>query len=691
MPVSFSTSSDTSLQLAKDWIQDCTTNHMACRSNETTKFMPTRLIDLDEDLFQPRLVNSCDMLEQAAFNTLSHCWGLQSDQRLELRASNISSMKIGIPLSQLPITFYQAMRLCKELGVRYLWIDALCIIQDSEEDWVRESAVMADIYQNAFCNIAATASANGTQGCFRQREPMLIKPCLVHLERPDIVSEEPELRGGFFGRVKERSIDALLKKLTISTPARVCQIKSKRDDLYYIIDPLLWDLEITDAPLNQRAWVVQERVFSLRTLHFGESQLFWSCKERRACESFPTGYEISTTPPQHPDIARTLPLMSSEERYFITCPSPSAYWQKIVLEYSRCSLTKDSDKMVAFAALERSVRAMKNGEECLAGLWKGNFVHELLWDSRDTIIPCSYLAPSWSWASIHGYTMVGNHVGLPIPSIIDAKIFPRSENDPRLTGGYVRLEGQLRKALLYIPPLRAFGKPPRTFSDEIPPYSVLLLGTSVCLQPSWFKQREPHTCGRMLPTPNLSSIASERCLYEVYCTPIINFDGTSISSSQRVGGLTLLSSGKRGEYRRYKTFMESCDGKFSTFIDRVDGESLLPHRTTLEIGFSVERLHEHITNLLTHGPDPDPNSNFAGQWSTHIDEMLTNPSSVCNRTPLEIQPLGLSESESRLAKILANTDKHGRSRPVALASDFEFEEFRGYDGNGCPLYTFSII
>jgi heterokaryon incompatibility protein (HET) len=102
---------------------------------------------------------------------LSHCWGI--GPRFTLTFSSVAGLHEGIDISMLSKTFQDAISVTKrflvDFGIRYLWIDSLCIIQDSEIDWMRESAVMGEIYQNAFCTITATAGKDGNDGLFRNQ------------------------------------------------------------------------------------------------------------------------------------------------------------------------------------------------------------------------------------------------------------------------------------------------------------------------------------------------------------------------------------------------------------------------------------------------------------------------------------------------------------------------------------------
>jgi hypothetical protein len=141
----------------------------------------------------------------------------------------------------MPKTFQDAVLFVRQHGVRYLWIDSLCIIQDSPEDWAFESARMGDVYKHAICNIAATAAADGSVGCFFERNAILAQPLRVRIE-------------SFKG---------------LYSPT----------NLYDIVPQDFWSHEVADAPLNQRAWVLQEQFVSGRIVHCGKNQLLWECRE----------------------------------------------------------------------------------------------------------------------------------------------------------------------------------------------------------------------------------------------------------------------------------------------------------------------------------------------------------------------------------------------------------------------------
>jgi hypothetical protein len=144
------------------------------------------------------------------YATLSHCWGQLEIKKLT--KENIKDILKGICLSELPKTFQDAVLVTRRLGARFLWIDFLCIIQDSTEDWATESSSMRLIYRIYLVNIVTTTAADGSIGCFFDRDPIFASPCRLRVEKTTV----------------------------------------------HDFVPSVWQDWVIYAPLNKRAWVVQE-------------------------------------------------------------------------------------------------------------------------------------------------------------------------------------------------------------------------------------------------------------------------------------------------------------------------------------------------------------------------------------------------------------------------------------------------
>ncbi|MCJ1403056.1 hypothetical protein MMC11_006279 [Xylographa trunciseda] len=410
-----STSSESSWAIASEWIDDCAANHRMCAySVATTPALPTRVIDVGLiGHIAPRLHTLTQGTSNARYVTLSHCWG--SYMPLRLLKSNITSMEQGILLSQVPQTFQDAMVIARRLGVRYIWIDSLCIIQDSEEDWREQSALMGQVYFNSFCNIAAAHASDSREGCFIDRNPKLIAPVKVHLNW------------------------------------------GPQPGAYYCVKCYFWTVNVSGKPLNRRAWVYQERLLATRTLYFGETQLYWECREKMACEAFPLQipFQIGGT-----NAKVNFPLTdggcraASSRMQTQLASNAFKLWGRIVYAYTSGALSRESDKLIAISGIAARMREIID-DEYLAGMWRRHLAHQLLWQVRrlekhvPRTRPLEYRAPTWSWASMIGKVEhacdihYADHRDLTV-DILDATVELSSENPfGQIKGGYLRARGSI--------------------------------------------------------------------------------------------------------------------------------------------------------------------------------------------------------------------------------------------------------
>jgi hypothetical protein len=195
--------------------------HSECKnSSQDPTYTPTRLLDLQPDnagIDRFTLVELTDRHSLRRYACLSHCWG--NVQPLKLNRDNQQQLKAGLPRSELPQTFRDTAKICDWLDIRYLWIDSLCILQDSDEDWLYEASQMPSIYRNSFLTIGAARAANSTSGLFYARDPLIATIPYAMKESKGRSEESPELRA--------------------------------------IVDPWLWEEEVELSAWNCRAWVLQ--------------------------------------------------------------------------------------------------------------------------------------------------------------------------------------------------------------------------------------------------------------------------------------------------------------------------------------------------------------------------------------------------------------------------------------------------
>jgi hypothetical protein len=442
--VSSSTVNDYSMALIDHWLNNCLKKHTSCQP--TGIWYPTRVLRIDEEVGKVYVQITAESQPTGPYMTLSHCWG--QTPPLMLNDANLEDFKNGIPISSLPKTFAHAVAIARMCGVTYLWIDSLCIIQGSEVDWRKEAGRMGDVYNNSWCNIAATASSNSRGGCFYGRVSALVEPILVECVSSGSVLSQPE--------------DA---------------------EKHLIINPDLWREEIDSAPLSNRAWVLQERCLAPRQLHFGAGQVSWECRESVACETYPGGLPFysplfNSVSTRIKDLGGTLEkirrLRRNKKPEDVTDLQEAlghAYWlwSETVTEYSRCQLTFATDKLVAMSGLAKT---MKDGvdDTYLAGLWKRFLPQELLWHTTSLVTkpteqrgrgpavrPRPLRAPTWSWASTEADIEV---TVVPFPDdslykcfidVLEAHIQPVTEDETgQIVSGVLRLRGHLVKAEVYI-------------------------------------------------------------------------------------------------------------------------------------------------------------------------------------------------------------------------------------------------
>ncbi|OHE99932.1 hypothetical protein CORC01_04833 [Colletotrichum orchidophilum] len=174
---------------------------------------------------------------------------------------------------------------------------------------------------------------------------------------------------------------------------------------YWLVDGDIWNDEVENTPLMQRAWVLQERFLAPRVLHFGQRQLAWECNELTALEMFPAGVPSILLPQSKFDILSA--LIGSQSRGEYAKQQFREAWNHVVGQYSRCKLTQKTDKLVAFSGVAKMVEAC-TGNEYIAGTWKNALIYDLGWyrtgtDSEEwPSITTSDRAPSWSWMAVDG-------------------------------------------------------------------------------------------------------------------------------------------------------------------------------------------------------------------------------------------------------------------------------------------------
>ncbi|KAJ8494671.1 hypothetical protein ONZ51_g2147 [Trametes cubensis] len=438
------------LALAKTCIEECVRDHPDCQAITPYPIgsapLPTRLIDCSApDCL--RLIETNPGM-RGTYVALSYVWGEEQPHRTT--EANLSSYKIGIDPAILPQTILDAIHVTRALSIELLWIDGLCIIQDSEKDMHHELARMRDVYRHAFLTIDAGSASRVSQGFLRDRElkpkPNAVLPFICPLGHP---SEPPT---GW---------------------ARVGVVYVTGDSTMYRTWPD--DQSVGEYPgictayTVKRGWCLQERLLSTRSLVFTAQTLQLRCytQTQNIGGAYHDGvYDV----PRLPN-ALFLPgrhaAHGSDEWKEI-----HGRWLDIVHDYTGRKLSNPSDKLVAISALaEMFAPALRT--DYVAGLWRHTLLTDLCWQSRIVqrrLRQAADRGPSWSWASTDSRVSweYGSKCGCPIAEVLKCTVTLHNQNLP--FGSVTDASLILRSCLL---PCKCIPKKPGLGSDlavEFPPF-----------------------------------------------------------------------------------------------------------------------------------------------------------------------------------------------------------------------------
>jgi hypothetical protein len=347
------------LDLAAKWLKECIDNHDKCVKNVENTY-PTRLLHIEtsDDVPIVRMVGSSHA--SGPYVALSHRWGNPS-LMLTTTMENYSSHLKGIPVSNLPKSFQDAVAVAMHFHVEHLWIDSLCIIQDSGRDWEQECPRMAETYANAILTIAIADAEDSTTG---------------------FLHPYPESECGSY---------------------KICHPLHEKDvQREVLIDYISLDDEIVSkdwtTTLSKRGWVFQERMLSPRVLSFRSNKLHWECNH--CCYSSDRNF------PFRIDILDSS-IVEKKDIKSLT-PHPHliyAYWTELISIYSRLQLTKESDRLPALSGLAKYFSTIVQ-DKYVAGLWRKDLRVGLGWYSPKPSLHFSSnfdaqadQSPSWSWVS----------------------------------------------------------------------------------------------------------------------------------------------------------------------------------------------------------------------------------------------------------------------------------------------------
>lgn len=418
--------SDFLIMQIRQWLTSCVDTHENCRS-DSAAHLPLRVIDTGSSDDQDLLILSVGRERPGRYTALSYRWGTQNTLGIVTTSTNITRrMTIGFSKMSLSRTIQDAIKMTRILGLRYLWVDAICIIQDSEGDWESQAADMCNIYSGAFVCLSVDKAVDDDAG---------------FLERRNL----QEIRG--------------------------CRHPSLWSDNRWII-PSLPDpgRTLDNSILSRRGWILQERVFPCRIIHWTAYEIIWECFTEILSERWPYTRLGSEHP--WPGIQKW-----ANFRYEVQCRTMSTVgtpieppslvrpffdWYRILEDYTTRNLSRQLDKLPALSGLARLVFANQAGRSTyIAGLWTHDIPKGLLW-SRKRIDPSSqsptkqlassdvreYQAPSFSWAALNCPVHWSSNEWRGVNSMDDgpAKLVDYQTDlageDPfgKVRGGWIKLE-----------------------------------------------------------------------------------------------------------------------------------------------------------------------------------------------------------------------------------------------------------
>jgi hypothetical protein len=345
-----------SAEIIRGWLDRCRSDHEASPcSFSVSGTWPKRLIWLDPNSDGNRLVDT-PVRTTPEYVALSYVWGPTSGNIRTLTA-NIERMRQTIPFSDLPLTLQHVFYIVRLLKIEYLWIDALCIVQDDEAEMAAEISRMEFVYLNSTLQISAMASHGARHGLVQTR-----RRC------GDLEMEEHHL---------------------IMKACRGLRQK-------------IWDERLRrDYCLLTRGWAYQERMLSRRIVHFTLFELLWECKQSRWCEcrkiEEPSGMMTNMINNMSAAFEACARVDTPPREHIIPL------WRECVMGYSRGHLSEKSDRLPAISGVGRMLGGRDGHDAYVAGMRRDALPFELLWrcDQTSALPLTKARTPSWSWGSVN--------------------------------------------------------------------------------------------------------------------------------------------------------------------------------------------------------------------------------------------------------------------------------------------------
>jgi len=388
------------MDAVRGWLKHCRANHPKCNVKREG-FTPRRLLQIiGSDIStvpcnplvavqftEVPILKLVEPDEPVPYVALSYCWGTNKHHWTTTTMSNIERHRKWISALAMPRTIAEAVQVTRLLGFQYIWVDALCIIQDDAEDWMAEAARMGNIYSTAELVI----SANVTNDCTRPT---------AGFQTAGIAYQSCFSLEGFFDKVASGvQWDGSLGDAAFPAPEKFTSKEAvvlRMAHLHSIAGAGAY------RPLDARGWTCQESLLGRRMLSLTGFECVWTCDETVDCEC---GYSQTVLEGQIPDAKRGQMWESTlsyrpvqrirratvEGQVTDDLPSIATIrntWRQLVADYTQREITVESDKLVAISGMARvfgKVFSLLSEDwdnptpAYLAGIWRDNIHQDLLW------------------------------------------------------------------------------------------------------------------------------------------------------------------------------------------------------------------------------------------------------------------------------------------------------------------------
>lgn len=393
-------------QRACRWLKDCEQSHQKCRAYQGA-FRPERLLEISQDGRMVRLQH--DHAASTRYVTLSYCWG--GDQPGKATKANLHALTKFFDVARLPASIRDGVKIAAKLRFRYIWVDALCIVQDDEEDKGEQIAKMHQIYTSSTLTIAGSSASTSLDGFLHPRVAW----------RPTSLKIKP--------------VDGDMSEI-LAIPA-----DTRRDD-------------VPNAnPLFTRAWAYQENQVSTRVLSFGTRIMAFFCLEAEQLDGGNPEMDLDDS------LGRGMgdPGFINAGMTSLASASHPRAWTDLVKTYAGLGLSVPSDKLLALAALAQEYGTRLSLTKYLAGIWWEDIHWQLTWSrhpDKPTSRPPVYCGPSWSWCSVIGPIRFLHEAEKPsdlelLCSIVAASttLVSVDQTFAQVSNGILTLEGRTRKLI----------------------------------------------------------------------------------------------------------------------------------------------------------------------------------------------------------------------------------------------------